>query len=176
MPLALSRRVLSRESHSCERYKGAIVHARKINGSRRAYGINLLSAFVIAIIAGIPTAGWPQAASGPPSTENPVVEPEQDAAQKELPIKITVTFLPNVGDYYTGEAARARMEGVALVTICISAAGTIDSVEIKETSGQPLLDDAALRVARAVKFKPPTQGGKPVPTCTGLPVRFRAKR
>jgi outer membrane biosynthesis protein TonB len=35
-----------------------------------------------------------------------------------------------------------------------------------------MLDDAAVKLAKAYRFKPATQGGKVVMQCTGLPIKF----
>ena len=59
-----------------------------------------------------------------------------------------------------------------MVKICVNATGKIDSVDIATTSGHPLLDEAALKVAKLMKFKPATSEGKPVLSCPTLPVKF----
>jgi protein TonB len=121
---------------------------------------------------GLPTPGRTQDQTSTPSAESPEGKAEENSAERPAPTKIVVTFLPKVEDYYSIEARSKHMQGLAMVTMCISDTGTIDSVKIEKSSGYDLLDQDALNVARAYKFKPPTQAGKPVPVCTHLPVRF----
>ena len=75
-------------------------------------------------------------------------------------------------DYYPEVSRRNNEEGRPVVKICVNAAGKIESVEIASPSGHPLLDEAALKVAKAFRFKPATSEGKPVTSCPTLPVKF----
>jgi protein TonB len=91
------------------------------------------------------------------------------------PTKLAVTYKPDVEDFYPDAARRANQEGRAMVKLCINATGKIDSADIETTSGFPMLDEAAIKVGKAFRFKPPTQLGKPVAVCTDLPVKFELK-
>jgi protein TonB len=82
------------------------------------------------------------------------------------------TFVPDVQDYYPEVSRRNGEEGRAIVKVCVNVAGKIDSVEIATTTGHPMLDEAALKVAKAFRFKPATSEGKPVASCPTLPVKF----
>jgi protein TonB len=82
------------------------------------------------------------------------------------------TYVPDVQDYYPEVSRRNGEEGRAIVKVCVSAAGKIDSVEAAASTGHPLLDEAALKVAKAFRFKPATSEGKPVASCANLPVKF----
>lgn len=82
------------------------------------------------------------------------------------------TFVPDVQDYYPEVSRRNGEEGRAIVKVCVGVAGKIDSVEIATTTGHPLLDEAALKVAKAFRFKPATSEGRPVASCPTLPVKF----
>ena len=85
---------------------------------------------------------------------------------------VKVTFSPDVQEYYPEVSRRNGEEGRAVVKVCVNAAGKIDSVEVATGTGHPLLDEAALKVARAMKFKPATSEGKAVLSCPTLPVKF----
>jgi len=102
----------------------------------------------------------------------PPPPPAPKAAPPPPPTKIAVTYKPDINDFYPDAARRANQEGRAVVKLCISEAGKIDSAEIATSSGFPMLDDAAIKVSKAMRFKPPTQLGKPVAVCTDLPVKF----
>jgi len=88
------------------------------------------------------------------------------------PTKLEVISKPDVRDFYPDQARREGTEGRAQVKICINTSGKVESAEIATTSGSPLLDEAAIKVGKAFRFKPPTQEGKPVATCPTLPVKF----
>ncbi len=82
------------------------------------------------------------------------------------------TFVPDVNDYYPDASRRNNEEGRALVNVCVDPRGRVATVKVASSSGHPMLDDAALKVAKAFRFKPATQGGKPVEDCVSLPVKF----
>jgi periplasmic protein TonB len=104
------------------------------------------------------------------TTQHVEAPPPPRAIVPGTPVK--PSFVPNVQDYYPDASRRAGEEGRATVKVCVAATGKIDSVEIVTTTGHPMLDDAALKVARAFRFKPATSEGKPVASCPSLPVKF----
>jgi protein TonB len=81
-------------------------------------------------------------------------------------------YQPDIADYYPESSRRAGEEGRAMVKVCVNAAGKIESAEIQTTSGFPALDQAAIKLAKAMKFKPATSEGKAVTQCAPLPVKF----
>ncbi|HTT04920.1 MAG TPA: energy transducer TonB, partial [Steroidobacteraceae bacterium] len=82
------------------------------------------------------------------------------------------TFIPDVNDYYPDSSRRNNEEGRALVNVCVDTRGRVATVKVSSSTGHPMLDEAALKVAKAFRFKPATQGGKPVDDCVSLPVKF----
>jgi periplasmic protein TonB len=103
--------------------------------------------------------------------------PEQTAA---LPAQSPVQSIPSVrprpiyvpGGWarYPAESVRAHEAGRPTITICISAAGTIDSVQLAESSGFARLDQAAVDIGKEARFRPAMREGKPMPFC--LPYRI----
>ncbi len=67
---------------------------------------------------------------------------------------------------------REGVEGEVLLRIHITAAGTVDSVELESSSGHAELDTIALRGARQLTYHPATRDHQPVPAWARLPVRF----
>jgi TonB family protein len=63
-----------------------------------------------------------------------------------------------------------------VVKVCISATGKLDSADVAETSSFPQLDEAAVRIAKASRWKAATESGKPVAKCANLPIRFSLKK
>jgi len=83
---------------------------------------------------------------------------------------------PNTEDYYPSISRNAGEEGRPMVRVCIGENGKLDSAEIGESSGFPRLDEAAIRVAKASRYKAATQAGKPIAQCANLPIRFSLKK
>ena len=112
----------------------------------------------------------------PPPIQNvttkaaPPPPPAPRAVAPGTPIK--PISMPDVHDYYPEQARRDGQEGRAQVKVCVGANGKIQSAETASTSGFPALDEAALKVAKAARFKPATSEGKAVDSCATLPVKF----
>jgi TonB family protein len=54
----------------------------------------------------------------------------------------------------------------------IDETGCARNFQVVESTGDPLLDDAALRYAEAMRFRPATADGKPKHSSPELPVKF----
>jgi protein TonB len=81
---------------------------------------------------------------------------------------------PNVDDYYPESSRRLEEEGVTKVKVCVGANGRVKTTELEETSGFARLDDASLKVAKLLRFTPPTEDGKPLDdACGTVPIRFK---
>ncbi len=100
------------------------------------------------------------------------VPPPPPPRPPAAPTKLEVISKPDISNYYPEQARREGTEGRAQVKICINVKGQVESAEVVTSSGSPLLDEAAIKVGRAFRFKPPTQEGKPIATCPTLPVKF----
>jgi periplasmic protein TonB len=98
--------------------------------------------------------------------------PPPPKAAPPAPTKLEIAFKPDVANYYPEQARRDGQEGRAVVKICINTSGKVDTAEMATSSGNPQFDEAAIKVGKAFRFKPPTQEGKPVSTCVSLPVKF----
>jgi protein TonB len=111
----------------------------------------------------------------PPVTVTKVEAPKAIYVAPPAPIiPAKIAYAPETADYYPAQSRRNNEEGRTIVHVCIDERGKVASAEVDSSggSGHALLDDAAVRLAKAYRFKPATQGGKPVQQCTGLPVKF----
>ena len=67
--------------------------------------------------------------------------------------------------YYPPAAKAAKQQGKVLLNVDVDAAGNVTGVSVKESSGYPLLDDAAMQAVRVWKFEPARvercRGGEP---------------
>lgn len=66
--------------------------------------------------------------------------------------------------------------GKVLIACTVDATGRVIATSIKQSSGQPELDKAAINAINRWKFKPGTRGGKPVKAVALVPFNFEAKK
>lgn len=83
---------------------------------------------------------------------------------------------PTTEDYYPSISRNAGEEGRPMIRVCIGADGKLQSAEVGESSGFPRLDEAAVKLAKASRFKAATEAGKPIAACNNLPIRFQLKK
>jgi protein TonB len=72
---------------------------------------------------------------------------------------------------FTEEARAAAVEGRVRVSITVGASGEVESARVIAGLGHGL-DEAALEAARAARFEPGTECGRPVSTTFVLAIRF----
>lgn len=77
---------------------------------------------------------------------------------------------------YPSGLLKKGIGGKVVVTCVIDAKGAIISTRIKQSSGQPELDKAALQAVSRWKFKPATRGGKPFQATCNIPFTFEVKK
>jgi len=85
---------------------------------------------------------------------------------------------PNSEDYYPAASKRLEEQGVAVVAVCVGPDGKLtEAPTIATSSGSPRLDEGALKLAQAAsgRYKPGTEDGKPVASCTKLGIRFQMR-
>lgn len=76
---------------------------------------------------------------------------------------------------YPLELYEQRVQGDVTLRLHVDTAGVVvpESLRIAESSGQPLLDSAAMQGASALLFRPARLGGRAVSLTVLFPVRFR---
>ena len=72
------------------------------------------------------------------------------------------------GEFYPAEAIARGLEGEAQVLLIIDESGKVSAARVEQGSGQPILDEAALRAVRSLQSLPAD-----TPRQVVLPVRFR---
>jgi protein TonB len=78
--------------------------------------------------------------------------------------------LDKAGQFYPAEAITRGLEGEVLVLLIIDESGKVSAARVEQGSGQPILDDAALRAVRSLQSLPAD-----APRQVVLPVRFRLR-
>jgi periplasmic protein TonB len=124
------------------------------------------------VVAPIPEA---PAASATPPPPVPVA-----AAPVAAPPPVTVTapifnadYLQNPAPPYPPMSRRLREEGRVLLRVQVSTGGAATQVELRESSGHPRLDEAALEAVRRWRFVPARRGAEPVAAWVLVPISFR---
>lgn len=87
----------------------------------------------------------------------------------------TVSYVRRGRASYPPEALRKNQTGTVMLTLYINERGTVDKVEIAQSSGNALLDAAAIRAESKSKFRPPVINGKPARTKARVPYVFEIR-
>ncbi len=77
---------------------------------------------------------------------------------------------------YPPEARAKRIEGKVGLSILIGRDGKVKDAQLAKTSGYPILDDAALQIARLAHFRPAKVNGKPKEVWVGWTLIFQIKK
>lgn len=94
------------------------------------------------------------------------------AAPSVEPPRYGMAYLNNPAPTYPVMSRRGREQGRVLLRVSVSAAGTVDAIEIQESSGFQRLDDAALATVRRWRFLPARAGTEAVPGKALVPINF----
>jgi protein TonB len=63
-------------------------------------------------------------------------------------------------------------QGAVMLHACISHHGTVERINVAQSSGHPALDRSALHTVRHWHFRPAQESGKSISMCYRLPIRF----
>jgi protein TonB len=108
------------------------------------------------------------AGSGQPKAVRSPVDP---AVQEEA----RPDYDRNPAPEYPARAKQLGFEGTVLLNVKVNPAGGVDDVKIAASSTYSMLDEAALRAAKAWVFKPARRGDQPVAAWVQVPVRYTLK-
>jgi protein TonB len=111
-------------------------------------------------------------------TNGPVVAaaPAPVTAPKEEPITEangSAAYLNNPPPAYPKAAQRQGLQGRVVLRVQVLANGHVGVIEIKQSSGKSILDDAALTAVRAWVFTPSKRGSTPIDGWTNVPIEFQ---
>jgi len=111
----------------------------------------------------------PKAPAKPPikTAKNAAAQPAKTWTQA---VREHLKKLDNAGQFYPAEAIARGLEGEVQVLLIIDEAGKVSAARVEQGSGQPILDEAALRAVRSLQSLPAD-----APHQVILPVRFRLR-
>jgi protein TonB len=108
-------------------------------------------------------------------TDKPPPAPPPPVRVAGTPAKMTRPANPD--DYYPPGSIRREEQGSPVVQACVGSNGRLlREPVITDTSGFPDLDGAAIKVAKATRYAPGTEGGSKLPeSCIKFKVKFVLK-
>lgn len=104
----------------------------------------------------------PPAPPAPPPAPEPVTEARGFAGYKNNPVPP-----------YPPVAQRRGIEGTVLLRVHVLATGFPDDVKVAKSSGQPILDESAVKTVLGWTFEPATRSKKPIDGYVSVPIIFK---
>ena len=101
-----------------------------------------------------------------------MVLPSATANTPSAPVTTRASYRSNPKPDYPEEARRQHQEGVVLLSVEVGTDGRPSSVSLKNSSGFPLLDQAAIQAVKRWTFEPARSGPLAVASRVDVPVRF----
>lgn len=122
----------------------------------------------------------PAAAEPPAQIESPAetaapTAPAASAATPPEPVqspRFDADYLDNPAPPYPALSRRLREEGTVLLRVLVDTGGAPARVELKQSSGHPRLDRAALETVQRWRFVPARQGGAAIAGWVVVPLSF----
>ena len=97
---------------------------------------------------------------------------EEDNQKNVVAVDLMPEIVYQETPVYPDDAKKAGIEGEVFVASYVDKDGSVTKAKIKQTSGKPSLDKAALEAAYKYKFKPALKGEQPVATWVTYKVVF----
>lgn len=119
------------------------------------------------------------AARSPPVTANQgdgsSAAPGNDATTStgQPGVRARPNYLKNPEPPYPAQARRRRQEGLVLLSVKVTVQGRAALVAVKQSSGFPVLDEAAVQAVKGWEFEPARIGARAMESEIEVPVRFR---
>jgi periplasmic protein TonB len=112
-------------------------------------------------------ASPPAGATAPPA-------PAVSAPPVKTSVYISAEYAAtNVKPAYPAMSKRYGEQGTVVLRVLVNADGTAGQVEIRTSSGYPLLDESARTAVQRWRFRPATSDGKPVADWFLIPIPFK---
>jgi protein TonB len=105
---------------------------------------------------------WDAAQSEPIAEEKRPTEPDHAAR-----------YLHNPAPHYPSEARRMGMEGRVVLHVEILQSGDAGRIEIRQSSGHDMLDQAAITAVAGWRFEPKRISGARITAWTDVSIRFK---
>jgi protein TonB len=126
-----------------------------------------------------PEASQPSAAPAPASSAVTAAPPASAPAAPAAPPVKTNVYIPaeyaaaNPKPVYPAMSKRYGDQGTVVLRVFVKADGTAGQVEVRSSSGFPLLDESAKTAVQGWRFRPATSDGKPIADWFLIPIPFK---
>jgi protein TonB len=81
-------------------------------------------------------------------------------------------YLQNPAPRYPPLARRMRQEGKVVLRVLVDIGGAASQIEVRNSSGSDVLDEAALEAVKRWRFVPARRGDQPVGAWVLVPITF----
>ncbi len=85
-------------------------------------------------------------------------------------------YLSNPAPAYPAESRRLGQEGLVILSVDVNREGSAVRIDIKQSTGYPNLDNAAIKAVRRWKFSPAKIGQLAVDSKVEVPIRFQLEK
>jgi protein TonB len=114
----------------------------------------------------------------PPETVSAAPPVPQAAPPPSEPVRTSVSIpasyaASNRKPRYPSLSRQYEEQGTVMLRVFVKADGTAGQIEIKSSSGYPLLDQSAKTAVQSWRFNPATSDGKPVADWFLIPIPFK---
>jgi protein TonB len=114
------------------------------------------------------------AAPSTPVTPAPPAAPTAPTPPARTGVSIPASYAAsNRKPEYPALSRRYDEQGTVMLRVLVKADGTAGAVEIRSSSGYPLLDESARKAVQAWRFNPGTSDGKPIAEWYQLSIPFK---
>lgn len=118
----------------------------------------------------------PRIVDEPPAPPPPPAAPPAPVAAPAMADSSVPVPLSRPAPNYPREALSRNIGGTVRVRAVIAVDGSVERMEVAESSGNRYLDRAAMEAVRRWKFKPAVRGGQPVSAEVIVPLAFNPGR
>jgi protein TonB len=127
-----------------------------------------------------PVAAEPAKPSTAAAPTAPSTAPAPVAAAPSQPVRtgvmVSASYIAaETAKWYPSLSKRYDEQGTVLLRVYVSAAGRAEKVELRKRSDYPLLDEAAIGLAKSLNYNPAKLDGNPVADWIDLPVVFKLR-
>lgn len=96
--------------------------------------------------------------------------------ERYQPPDLRAAYASNPAPRYPPFARRSGQEGTVLLSVVVTASGTVEQVTVQQGSGHALLDRAAVESVSGWRFVPAQRQGHPVAATVTVPIRFQLRQ
>ncbi len=115
------------------------------------------------------------ALKGDGSSAVPGTDPTTLYSQGGAMTQLKPNYLRNPAPRYPEQARKMGQQGLVLLSVSVSQNGRPMDIRLTQSSGFPLLDEAALRTVKKWKFEPARLGSLRIESRVEIPIRFELK-